>query len=119
MIDLQELRCLLKLPIDDIEFDDSNPLDIKLKFRNEYVGVILNPELNSSLKNLVINTNRINWGPIFNYYQEDIQNCLPRVEFDFIMSPLKYKSVLIREKKGNHEEIYNVEYEHPTWILIK
>jgi hypothetical protein len=35
------------------------------------------------------------------------------------MSPLKYKSVLIREKKGNHEEIYNVEYEHPTWILIK
>jgi hypothetical protein len=118
MIDLEELRRLLKLPIDDFEFKDSNHFELRLMFRKQDIGEILNPKLVSSFKNGIIDTSRIKWGPIYYFYKEEIKSCLPIVDYNRIVSPLKYKSVVVRDKDGNHEEIYNLEYEHPSWIIV-
>lgn len=59
MLTIEELREILKLPIDDFKIDSLNSFELKLIFRNNDVGRIFNPTINSNSPDSAIDTSRI------------------------------------------------------------
>ena len=118
MLTIEELREILKLPIDDFKMDSSNSFELKLIFRNNDVGRIFNPMIKSVSRDGIIDTSRIKWGPIFEHYKVEIERCIPDFNPGSTLSPLKYKSVIVRDLNGHQIAVYNMDYVHPHWVLV-
>ena len=74
MFTIEELREILKLPIDDFKIDSLNSFELKLIFRNNDVGRIFNPMIKSISRDTIIDTSRIKWGAIFEHYKLEIES---------------------------------------------